>query len=223
MIKKIRILGMELDNYTVREEMLRVEEFLNSIVLNTIENISTRLLVVAEHDPNVRQCIEEADLAIVTEKGILTTAGINSAQRIQETKENEFFKEFMKRITRNRKSVYILGASRHKVDELHELLADRYEGMSIVGEYATEECVGNLDAVINELNSLAPDIIISILPVPQQESFLMENKDKMNARIWYGMGEEYVKYIAGSNIFSMIINVIHKKSLQSKNNKYKKK
>ena len=36
MIKKIEILGMNLDNYTVREAMLQVEVYLTNDTMNTI-------------------------------------------------------------------------------------------------------------------------------------------------------------------------------------------
>ena len=37
MLKKLDILGLELDNYTVREAMFNVETYLNNDVMNTVE------------------------------------------------------------------------------------------------------------------------------------------------------------------------------------------
>ena len=39
MLKKIDILGIEVDNYTVREAMMQVENYLDNTVMNTIETI----------------------------------------------------------------------------------------------------------------------------------------------------------------------------------------
>ena len=178
------------------------------------------MLVSAEQTPVVKECIEQLDLAIIGEKGILTAAGVTSAQRIKETKEHEFFKEFMKRVIRNHKSVYLLGSTRDKLDEFTSFLEENYDKLRVVGNYAIEECVGDVDAAINEMNASAPDIIFSVLPVPQQEQFLLENKDKMNAKIWYGLGEDYTRNLQAGNILTTIMHAIHKKSLQSKNNKY---
>ena len=49
MINKIDILGMDIDNYTVREAMLEVEVYLNNTVMNTIETIDMKMLDIAEH------------------------------------------------------------------------------------------------------------------------------------------------------------------------------
>jgi len=45
MIKKVDILGIQLDNYTVREAIMCVERYLSNNVLNTIESISLQMLI----------------------------------------------------------------------------------------------------------------------------------------------------------------------------------
>lgn len=48
MIKKIDIMGIGLDNYTVRESMRQVDNYLSNDVLNTIENISMQMLIASD-------------------------------------------------------------------------------------------------------------------------------------------------------------------------------
>ena len=57
MIKKIDIMGIGLDNYTVRESMRQVENYLSNDVLNTIENISMQMLIASGTDPVVHNVI----------------------------------------------------------------------------------------------------------------------------------------------------------------------
>lgn len=189
MIKKIDILGIQLDNYTVREAIMQVESYLSNNMLNTIESISMQMLIESESDPVVRDVISSLDLAVIGEKEIIQAAGDATMQRVKETEANDFAYEFFKRVERNKKSVFLLGETEEKIAHFRQDLLEEYPKLIIDGEYAVETCVGDLDGVINELNATTPDIIISILPVPMQEHFFMEHKDKMNASIWYGMGE----------------------------------
>ena len=46
MIKKIDVLGLPLDNYTVREAMRQIESYTSNNVLNTIESISMQMLSI---------------------------------------------------------------------------------------------------------------------------------------------------------------------------------
>lgn len=189
MIKKIDILGVQLDNYTVREAIMQVETYLNDSVLNTIESISMQMLIVSEEDPVVKEVLSSLDLAVIGEKEIIQAAGARTMQRINETEENDFFFEFFKRVERNKKSLFLLGETEEKLAGMRELLEREFPKLVFAGEYALENCVGDLEAVINDMNAMTPDVIVSILPTPRQEHFFLEHKDKMNASIWYGMGE----------------------------------
>ena len=88
MIKKIDILGIQLDNYTVREAIMRVEAWYDNNMLNVIEMVSMQMLTESESDPVLKEVISSLDLAVIGEKGILQAAGVDTMQRIRETEEN---------------------------------------------------------------------------------------------------------------------------------------
>lgn len=220
MIKKVELLGIEIDNYTVREAMLKVETYLNNTVMNTIEAISMEMLVRAQEDETLKDCIEGLDLAIINEKEILQAAGVNSPQRVRETSERQFFKEFMKRIIRNNKTVYLFGATKQSVEELETFLMEDYGDLKIVGKFAIEDCVGDFDGVVNEINIVSPDVIFSVISTPEQEYFLMENQGKMNAKVWYGLGSDYASKRGFSGFTGWIKRIMHKGMLNRMLSKY---
>ena len=83
----------------------------------------------------------------------------------------------------------VMGDSMERVEQMCERISDRYPKCEIVGMEALDECTGATDAVVNEMNAVAPDVILSIIPSPQQEHFLMENREKISAELWYGIGK----------------------------------
>jgi len=188
MKKKIEILGLEIDNYSVREAILLVEGYLNNTSINIIETISTRMLSDAEHMQIVRQAISEADLTVIGEKEILVAAGIVTPQRLKETKEQEFFREFMKRIVRNHKRLYILAEEQSKIEKFDKILREEYPKYIMAGGAALNECSGDFENIINVLNGETADVVISLIPSPRQEEFILNYKDKMSAKIWYSLG-----------------------------------
>ena len=189
MVKKIEILGMNLNSYTVQEAMLQLEEYWNKTIMSTIENISMETLVKAHGDDLVKSCIENLDLAVICDKEILKAAGAASRQQMQEAAENGFFKEFMRRTIESGRVVYLLGETCEQVELLQNFLKEAYPALIITGTYALSECTGDYDAVINEINIASPDVILSVIPNPAQEYFLKDHKEKLSAKIWYGMGE----------------------------------
>lgn len=220
MIKKIDILGIQLDNYTVREAIMQVEAYLSNNALNTIESISMQMLIDSEIDPVVREVISSLDLAVIGEKEIIQAAGADTMQRLQETEEDDFSFEFFKRVERNKKSLFLLGETESRIGNMKEQLERAFPKLIIVGEYAVENCVGNLEAVINDMNAMTPDIIVSILPSPLQEHFFLEHRDKMNASIWYGIGEAGIQRNR-HGVGRFFRNLIHLGKLKNSINKYK--
>ena len=219
MIKKVDILGVELDNYTVREAIMCVERYLGNHVLNVIESISAQMLIQSESDPVMKEILSSLDLAVIGEKEIIQAAGLGTMQRIKETEENDFYFEFFKRVERNKKSVFLLAETEEKLTGLKQELKEFFPKLIYAGEYATEQCVGDLEAVINDMNATTPDVIVSVLPSPLQEHFLFEHRDKMNANIWYGMGCVSV-HRKKHGLLGRIKSHVHRSRLTNIMNKY---
>lgn len=221
MIKKIDVMGILLDDYTVREALHQIESLSDDNVLRSIESISMQMLMEAEQDEELRNAISSLDLAIVGQKEILEVAGAGTMQRIKETEENDFFYEFLKRLERNHKRLFLLGETKEKNNRIKEKLIEQYPQLSIVGEYALENCIGDQAAVINEMNAATPDLVLSALPSPTQEHFFWEHKDKINARIWYGVGD--VEIDGRTGVKKMVTSLLHRGRLKSSIEKYEKK
>ncbi len=129
---------------------------------------------------------------------------------MKETEENEFLKEFLRRTVRNKRTVYLLGDSPEQVEALRGFLNENYEKIKIAGAYALADCGGDYDAAINEINIATPGVILSVLPTPEQEHFLKEHKEKLNARIWYGLGKDYAGNQGKSEMAGLARKLIRK-------------
>ena len=192
MIKQIQLLGMTFPNYSLRDELQLAQEALHSERLCMFLTVSMQsLMKVSSGFGEEKSFVEQADLIVVEDPEILSVAGITSNQRIREASDHLFFTELMKRLQRGQQQVYLVAAKNVALDKIKEILAQRYEKLKIVGQYSIEEYPDDLDRLINEINSAAPDIILSVMPTPQQEEFLMKNRSKLLAKLWYGLGENY--------------------------------
>ena len=189
MIKSVDFAGIQLDNYTVRETIMNVEKNMSDHGLHTIEEVNMDTLMLADSDDTVRAALDFVEHTVIAEAGILDAVGAGSYQRRHEIEHHDFFYELMKRIERNHKTMFVIGDSMERVEQMCELISDRYPKCEIVGMEALDECTGATDAVVNEMNAVAPDVILSIIPSPQQEHFLMENREKISAELWYGIGK----------------------------------
>lgn len=225
MSKRIEIAGIGLDNCTVREALEQVNGYWDETGMNTIEAISMELLVLAGEDERLRQSLGALDLAIINDREILRAAGITSPQRIRETEEHQFLGEFMKYLVQGGKTVCLVGDTVEQTDALKEFLQEYYEKLKVVGSQALEACNWDVDSLVNEINTMSPDVVFSVLPTPRQEYFLMDNRSRMSAGIWYGLGQNYAAGSGRHSVKRLLLRLRHRGMLHrmlEKNNEMKK-
>lgn len=213
MIKKIDIAGIQLDNYTVREMILKLEKELEENTFCTIGEISMKNILLAKEDERVREAIDSLRYTIIVENGILETAGQVTFQRKREIEGNEFFFQFMKYLERSEKKIFLLGETEERIQMVLDILLEDYPKIKVVGMEATENCSVDWDAIINEINTASADVLIGLLPSPMQEYFLLDYRDKISASLWYGM--EMGKFTGKrKGLRGKIQRVIRKKKLE---------
>lgn len=219
MIKTVNVGGIQLDNYTVRETIMRVEKALSDHGFHTVEEVNMDMLLLGETDEVVRQALATVEYTVIAETGILEAVGASSYQRKNEIEQHDFFYEMMKRLERNHKRIFLIGQTQEATMAAADRIGELYPRCAIEGMEALEDCHGAVDAVVNEINGLAPDVILSVLPSPVQEQFLMENQDKLSAGLWYGIGDRTHRRKKGK-LLSAIGNKIRTRRLEKSLDRY---
>jgi len=222
MAKRIELLGTYIDNYTVREALLQLDVFLSSTALNIIETVTLEKILMGEENPNVQECINQANLTLIGEKEILTAVGQASQQRIREIKDNDFLHEMIRRVVRNQKRVFLLAMTRGEADKMQAFFQAENPRFKIEGSYAVEECGTDPDAIVNEINGVTPDMVISSMTSPYEEEFILEHKDKLSLSIWYGIGRDYHKKSDGFAIGKKVKSLALQGKLHHTMQKYQK-
>ena len=76
-------------------------------------------------------------------------------------------------------------------DELCSFLDHTYGDVArICGDAVWEECEEDTEQIVNEINAVAPHLLLVMLPTPQQEIFLAQHRKMLNVRLWFGVGTE---------------------------------
>ena len=188
MIKEITVAGIKLNSYTAFENLTRVVKNLDKNIFTTVQEVYMRTLLLAKEDEVVKQVVESLDVTIIAENGVWDAVGQNSNLRRREVEKKEFFYQLMRILERNKYTVFVMGETKQEVAQTCEYIQEEFSRIQIAGKIATEEFAGTDEGIINDINLLTPDVIISILPSPAQEHFLAEHKSMLSTRLWYGIG-----------------------------------
>ena len=175
------------------ENLSQIVKNLNANVFTTIEEIHMKTILLAKEDESVKETLEFVDVTIIAENGILDAVGQSTILRRAEIERREFFFQLMKILERNGYTVYVLGEQEQEVQEACGYIADEFPRVKIAGANALEESADAEAGVVNEINMVAPDVIISVLPSPKQEHFLRKYRSMFLTKIWYGIGAEKIQ------------------------------
>lgn len=191
-MKDMNVLGIELKDYSVKEAMKLVSQFLKDAKVDTVCFLSTDILLNAGDNPELKMWLQSMDLTVPVSSEILYAANLASRQRLKEVENSSFYTEFMKKISAEKRTAFILTEKEETVKNSKDYLEKNAPGVQVVGAYAFETLTGDSDVIINEINSTFPDIVFSRLPFPKQEQFVYENKSKINAKLWVALKENFI-------------------------------
>lgn len=219
-MRHMHVLGVELQDYSVREAMRKTDYFLRDNKVSTIAYITMRGLMDAEQSPELTAFLSRIDLTVAADSDILKAAGIENRNRVREVENDEFLKEFLKKLVRGKRKVYLLTGTKEQLATLEECLKSYQENLRVVGKFSLDELEKEEDYLINEMNGLAPDVVISNISSPLRETFFENNHMKMNARIWLMLKDKVVHATSKKNIAWRLGNRWVKRLFQRKVEEY---
>ena len=124
------------------------------------------------------------------------------------------------KIARGKQRVYLILDSQEKADQLNEYLHDLHESVDVIGIYIWDEENSKAEDLVNELNDVSPDVIISKLPNLVQQKLICENRRMINASVWIALLHERVIKKKKVTFGSKLNRLFYMRLFKRKVNKY---
>ncbi len=180
-MKKTELMGVRISDLTARECLSKTSGYLKKGSLNVIYFVSKDVLLTAKDTPELGELIADADIVLPDSVDILNACGISNRSREKEIERNLFFKGFLRMIAREKSRIFVVSDSTEKAEALVTGLRLIEEGIDPGQRYIAKEGEDPENAV-NEINSVAPDVVFVNFASPLQERFISQ-KIKINARV----------------------------------------
>lgn len=210
MKERIEVLGCRIDDLSAQEAVEQIECYVSSGMMCSVGMINRRMLMYAAKDEEYRNKIERMDVTVINDKEVLKAANIESERRKEEVDQDIFLNTLLKDAVRRKRSVAILADLEDERVACEQYLAERHADLLIVGSFSLEESqVEDDDSLVNMLNAVTEDILLVMMPCPDQECFLAANRAKLGVKVWVGIGTEMMeKYSSdlGMGFFERLID-----------------
>ena len=189
MNENIQVLGLKLNNLTAKDAMKSVMSYMETEPVNVIEMVTMNTLAKFQDMEDAGEMFETFDIALASDKGILTAAGVKEERRLKEADELLFIKMVLKYLHRNSTRVFLLAETQADLQKLEMYMEEDYANIQVIEMATMEEQGASDDMLLNLVNGAEAECILSALPSPMEEQFIYRNKSLVNARIWLGLGE----------------------------------
>lgn len=186
MSKRVQVLGIDIDNHTVRENMFLLEEYISSEGLNFVCVVTPELLLEAYEYAAVSDLLRQMDLCLIGDVAILEVLDEAYEQQAAELQARELEETFLGALIRKRKTIYWMSDEETDLDALREYLNEHYPKLKLAGSFTGELDEENMDSVINDINSVAPDVILLQTAYVRKFQTLFQVRNQLNARLCIG-------------------------------------
>ena len=222
-MQKVNILGLELNDHTKRETLEMEQWFLYNGTLDIILYIDHSVLTEAGKDEELSRWIEAAGLTQWASLDILEAAGVTGSGRYREVENRESLRELLYIAESDHKTVFLISDSEEQIEYMRKTLRQIQPDLMIAGSLIAGTEDEEIKTDINEINTVAPAIIIARMDFRKQLTWLRESNNMVNAAIWLGIPSDMPLVIKKEKIFSKIRRSCVKLFFSRKVHKYSNK
>ena len=212
-MRQVALLGLQLQDYSVRESMRLLQDFMNDDVCNRLAFVTHELLLSASENPELAAYIQGADMTVFTSPDILVAANMSGRAREREIESNLFLKGMLRKLSKDKRTIYLITSSDDIAGELRAELTAFNEELKFCGCSIVDTLDADMDSIVNDINSVIPDVVFLRLPAGMGEKFMAGNAMKINSRLLVSFGDTDFKNLdsAHSGLRSFIIRRLFKR------------
>lgn len=226
-------MGLSVDIVEQDELCEELKQYLENEYLNVVFFVTMQMIERSVNDPEYKRILENSDYLLPGDEVLLSVYSSRELEKAGIFQSFRCFPDVCRKLEKTGKdcikTVYYIGKTREETQQLVDYSSEKYPWLKAQGMYC-EGMEEKDDLLVNEINSVSPDILVVALESPFQEEWISKNSTKLNARLCIGIGGilgEFLKdngkkekFFWFSSIWKHISRKIHWNLFQKKMEKY---
>ncbi len=194
---RVDVLGVGVDPLTVEELHAEIERLVPGGECGLVLNVNAHCLNLCYEDPELRDFLNGAEVVFCDGAGVKLAARILGRCIPERITYADWAWRLAAFAAAEGFSLYFLGARPGVAQEAARRLKESYPALEIVGvRHGYFDHSAESEAVVEEINAAAPDILLVGLGMPLQERWLMENRERIDAGVALTGGAVF-DYVSG--------------------------
>ncbi len=196
--KPYSVLGLQLHPVNVQQVHDFIEDTVTAKGKSLILNLNIHCVNIAAETPWMKKFINEAPMVFCDGDGVrlgLWMLGLKPPPKIT---YNQWMWKLAAFCSEKDISLYFLGGKPGVAEEARERVIAQYPKLRILGtkDGYFQKAGPENESVVQEINRLKPDILVTGFGMPVQEKWLSENWERVEARVFLNGGAVF-DYLSG--------------------------
>lgn len=202
MRKLVIILCAPIDNLNMQETLAQIEAFIlegrKTGKTHQVATVNADFVVKATSDPELRQLLQEADLATADGMPLVWGARLLGTHLEERVAGADMVPALAELSAQKGYSMFFLGAAPGVAARAGEILKDRYPGLQLAGVISPPVAsIFEMErAIIDEIKQAKPDILLVAFGNPKQEKWIGMYGRELGIPVMIGVGGSF-DFIAG--------------------------
>ncbi len=190
-MKICRILGVPFAAISPKEAVDIIEGYLDSPVKHIVYTPNPEMVMEARKDSKFMTVLNSSALNIPDGIGIVYGSKFTDVKIKHRVAGYDTTQALFERIAKTGKSVYFFGGSPGVAEIAKEKMEEKYKGLNVVGVADGYFDPKREREIINEINSLKPDLLLVGIGFPKQEKWIYEHIKELNIKTAIGVGGSF--------------------------------
>ncbi len=185
-MRKTDILGVNINNLTMQEAVEEVKRLLTLNRPSLVFTPNSEIIYAAKNDSEFRNILNSSDLNTPDGIGVVYASKILSDPMPERVPGFDLACNLFPFMNDNKLKLFLFGGKEGVAELAAENILKKYPQINIVGKQ--NGYFNDSSAILEKINSTAPDFLFVCLGAPKQEKWMHENKDKLNCKVMMGVG-----------------------------------
>lgn len=188
-MNKVNILGVKVSGHTIESASDTIAEYIkNGEKRRCVYTPNSEIIMVAYRDKEFCKKLNSADMLLADGIGVVYASRILGRPIKERAAGFDTARAVLGKLSPVGASLYLFGSAPGVADKAAQEIKKLYPGINIAGT-----ANGYFDAerekeIIQEINSLSPDILFVCLGAPKQEKWIEDHKNELDFKVAMGLG-----------------------------------
>lgn len=187
MQSSVKIMGIDIDMLSNDVFIEKINEYLKDDKMDVILFASADMINHAAEDDKYHEIIDKAELFLPGEEALLTNYKVDMLEAGGMGVSCKSFGVMLENLWKQDRVIYIVADSEEDVENLRNYCKKNQPELKVAGDCVYSEEIEDA-AIVNEINSCTPDILLVDLESSIQEKWIIEHVKLLNAKICIAIG-----------------------------------